>query len=46
MKKRVTVKAPRLIVLIVALLFVAIISKLAYVVLSEKVDGIDRKSVV
>lgn len=41
MKKRVTVKAPRLIVLIVALLFMAIIAKLSYVVLSEKVDGIN-----
>lgn len=41
MKRRVTVKAPRIIVLIVALLFMAIIAKLSYVVMSEKVDGIN-----
>lgn len=41
MKKRVTVRIPKLLVLIVALLFVAIIIKVSYVVLSDTVDGID-----
>lgn len=41
MKKRVTVKIYKPIILIVAFLFVAIIGKLSYVVLSDKVDGIN-----
>ena len=41
MKKRATVKISKFIILIVALLFVAIIAKLSYVVLSNKVDGIN-----
>lgn len=41
MKKRATVKISRFIILIVALLFMAIIAKLSYVVLSDKVDGIN-----
>ena len=41
--KRVTVKISKLVILIVALLFCAIIAKLCYVVLSEKVDGINLK---
>lgn len=41
MKKRVTVKISKLIILIVAFLFVTIIGKLSYVVLSDKVDGIN-----
>ena len=41
MKKRVTVKISKLIILIVAFLFVAIIGKLSYVVLSDKVDEIN-----
>lgn len=41
MKKRVTVKISKPIILIVAFLFVAIIGKLSYVVLSDKVDGIN-----
>ena len=36
MKKRATVKISKFIILIVALLFVAIIAKLSYVVLSNK----------
>ena len=43
MKNRVTVKISKFIILIVALLFVAIIAKLSYVVLSSKVDGINLK---
>ena len=43
MKKRVTVKISKFIILIVAFLFVAIICKLSYVVLSDKVDGINLK---
>ena len=43
MKKGVTVKVSRFIILIVALLFMAIIIKLSYVVLSDKVDGISLK---
>ncbi len=41
MKKRVTVKISKFIILIVALLFVAAIAKLSYVVLSNEVDGIN-----
>ena len=41
MKKRATVKISKFIILIVALLFMAIIAKLSYVVLSDKVDGIN-----
>lgn len=41
MKKRVTVKISKYIILIVAFLFIAIIAKLSYVVLSSKVDGIN-----
>lgn len=43
MKKRVTVKVSRIIILIVAFLFVAIIAKLCYIVLSDEVDGINLK---
>ena len=43
MKKKVTVKISKFIILIVAFLFVAIICKLSYVVLSDKVDGINLK---
>ena len=41
MKKRVTVKIPKGIILIVALLFVCAIIKVSYVVLSKEVDGIN-----
>lgn len=41
MKKRATVKISKFIILIVVLLFLAIIAKLSYVVLSNKVDGIN-----
>lgn len=41
MKKRATVKISKFIILIVVLLFFAIIAKLSYVVLSNKVDGIN-----
>ena len=41
MKKKATVKISKIIVLIVAFLFVAAIGKLSYVVLSNKVDGIN-----
>ena len=41
MKKIATVKISKLIILIVAILFVAAIIKLAYVVLSKEVDGIN-----
>lgn len=41
MKRQVTIKTSRLILLIVASFFVAIIAKLSYVVLSSKVDGIN-----
>lgn len=41
MKKRVTVKIPKLIILIVACFFMATIAKLSYVVLSEEVDGVN-----
>ena len=43
MKKGATVKISKFIILAVALLFVAIIAKLSYVVLSSKVDGINLK---
>lgn len=43
MKKKVTIKISKFIILIVAFLFVAIICKLSYVVLSDKVDGINLK---
>lgn len=43
MKKKVTVKISKFIILIVAFLFVTIICKLSYVVLSDKVDGINLK---
>lgn len=41
MKKKVTVKIPKLFILIVAFFFVAIIFKLSFVALSTKVDGIN-----
>ena len=41
MKKARTVKVSKLFVLVVVFLFVIIIAKLSYVVLSPKVDGID-----
>lgn len=41
MKKGVTVKIYKSVVLIVAFLFVAIIAKLSYIVLSSEVDGVD-----
>lgn len=41
MKKARTVKISKLFVLVVAFLFVIIIGKLSYVVLSKKVDGVD-----
>lgn len=44
MKKRATVKISKVIILIVAFLFVAAIGKLSYVVLSSKVDGIDLQA--
>ena len=43
MKKRVTIKISKFIILVVTFLFVAIICKLSYVVLSDKVDGINLK---
>lgn len=43
MKKRVTIKISKFIILVVAFLFVAIICKLSYIVLSDKVDGINLK---
>ena len=43
MKKRVTIKISKFIILVVAFLFVAIICKLSYVVLSDKVGGINLK---
>lgn len=43
MKKRVTIKISKFIILVVAFLFVTIICKLSYVVLSDKVDGINLK---
>ena len=44
MKKRATVKISKVIILIVAFLFVAAIVKLSYIVLSSKVDGIDLQA--
>ena len=44
MKKRATVKISKIIILIVAFLFVAAIIKLSYIVLSSKVDGIDLQA--
>ena len=41
MKKRVTVKTNKLLILAVALLLCAAIAKLCYIVLADKVDGID-----
>lgn len=43
MRKRMTVKLSKIIVIFVVLLFCAAIAKLAYIVLSEKVDGINLK---
>ncbi len=43
MKKKATVKIPRIMIFIVAFFFVAIILKLSYVSLSPKVDDIDLK---
>ena len=44
MKKKATVKISKIIILIVAFLFVAAIIKLSYVVLSSKVDGVDLQA--
>ena len=44
LKKRATVKISKIIILIVAFLFVAAIGKLSYIVLSSKVDGIDLQA--
>ena len=44
MKKKATVKISKIIILIVAFLFVAAIGKLSYVVLSSKVDGVDLQA--
>ena len=44
MKKKATVKISKFIMLIVAFLFVAAIGKLSYVVLSDKVDGINLQA--
>ncbi len=44
MKKRATVKISKVIILIVAFLFVAATIKLSYIVLSSKVDGIDLQA--
>lgn len=44
MKKRATVKISKVIILIVAFLFVATIGKLSFVVLSNKVDGVDLQA--
>lgn len=43
MKRRVTVKIPKVIIFIVAFLFVAIILRLSYVSLSNTIDGINLK---
>ncbi len=43
MQKKTTVKIPKLLILAVVFLFAAAIIKLAYIVLSEKVDGINLK---
>ncbi len=44
MKKRATVKISKLVILVVAFLFVAAIGKLSYVALSSEVDGIDLQA--
>ena len=44
MKKKATVKISKFVMLIVAFLFVAAIVKLSYVVLSDKVDGINLQA--
>ena len=44
MKKKATVKISKIIIIIVAFLFVAAIIKLSYVVLSSKVDGVDLQA--
>ena len=44
MKKKATVKISKIIILIVAFLFVTAIIKLSYVVLSSKVDGVDLQA--
>ena len=41
MKRRVTIKMPNILIIIVALFFLAIIIKLYYVVFAEKVDGVN-----
>ncbi|MEG1287871.1 MAG: penicillin-binding protein, partial [Bacilli bacterium] len=43
MRKRVTVKTSIYIIVLVALCFCAILAKLSYVVLSNKVDGVNLK---
>ena len=43
MKKKVTVKIPKVIIFIVAFLFVAIIIRLSYVSLSNTIDGVNLK---
>ncbi|MEG0794659.1 MAG: penicillin-binding transpeptidase domain-containing protein [Bacilli bacterium] len=43
MRKRVTVKTSKVIIVLVALCFCAILAKLSYVVLSNKVDGVNLK---
>lgn len=43
MKRKVTVKVPKVIIFIVAFLFVTIIVRLSYVALSGTIDGIDLK---
>lgn len=44
MKKRATVKISKIIILIVAFLFLAAIIKLSYIVLSNEVDGVDLQA--
>ncbi len=44
MKKRATVKISKIIILIVAFLFIATIGKLSYIVLSSEVDGVDLQA--
>ncbi len=43
MRKRITVKTSKIIVFVVVLLFCACIAKLSYIVLSNKVDGVNLK---
>lgn len=43
MKKRATVRFNKVILLLVALVFVAIIAKLCYISLSNEIDGINLK---